>query len=282
MTAHPARRRIHAALAVAVLAALGSRSEARDPVLVDAEVAAYGGTTSANLPPYTSVCGVFPPHVGTTLGGVGARVRLRYRTDANRPTNGFAATVHGAVEHRANELLRPGSGGERNVPPDQLMGGGAVAVGYEGRLFGLQLGVGAREVYGRAVYPCGSSSCYRDAMYPSTYVAFYPQMMSRIGPAVGPHGEVGFGAYTAVATLRPGFYAGFGYEWPGGQELAVRLVSQSSTSSLFDLNLDARFDLSGAVPVGERVRVGLGAAVINGAERIDYEGRATVAVRFGR
>lgn len=77
--------------------------------------------------------------------------------------------------------------------------------------------------------------------------------------------------------LRPGAHVGVGYTTRTGFDVNARCGLQNTVGSTGNL----RCDLSGVVPLGDRVSVGLGGAVVDNDSRVDFDGRATLAVRFG-
>jgi hypothetical protein len=265
-------------VACGMFAAFTSQSEAQDRHSVDAEVAPYGGTTSGHLPSRGGCA--FAPTVGTTFAGVGGRVRFRQHADDNR-TRGLSVTAQGAVEQQSSTLRAAGSDMQRAVPDDQPMGAGGVHVGYDWRYVGFHAGVIAREVVGEPSVPCSSGSsdaaCLAGATYPRTDVTLFPDVRVRGGPSDGLHGEVGVGAYTPAMLLRPGVHIGLGYSTRAGHDVTARCGVQSTVGD----DRALRCDLSGAMPIGERVTVGLGGAVVPSDERVNFDARASVTVHFG-
>ncbi|MDB4928520.1 MAG: hypothetical protein JWM10_1004 [Myxococcaceae bacterium] len=273
------RRWVRVALVAGVAAAFTSRGEAQQGVAVDVEASPYGGSTSGRLPP-SGVC-AYSPRVGTAFGGLGARARVRLMDDGNDRHHGLAVTAQAAVEAQSHTLLAPGSDGQVNIPRDQAMAGGSLAVGYDWRYVGLQLGVGAREYHDNPDSPCttatGAPSCIRAAQYTSTRALFYPDVALRVGRAAGFHVDAGFGAYTPAVLLRPAGFMSLGYATNAGHELAIRCSAQAVGSGDFS----PRIDLSGAWPIGRRVIVGAGVAAVSSERRVDVDGRASVTLRFG-
>lgn len=274
-----ARRVALATVACGMFAAFTSQSEAQDRLSVDVEATPYAGTTSGHLPSRGGCA--FAPSVGTTFAGVGGRARLRQHADDNR-TRGLSVTAQGAVEHQSNTLREPGSDMQRAVPADQVMGATGVTVGYDWRYVGFHAGVIAREVYGDPSVPCdastmGSSACLAQATYPRTDVTLFPDLRLRGGPSDGLHGEVGVGAYTPAMLHRPGAHVGVGYSTRAGHDLTARCGVQSTVGD----DRALRCDLSGALPLNEVVTLGLGGAVVNSDERVNFDARASVTVHFG-
>jgi len=279
MTMPSTRRRTLATLCLGVAAAFTSRSEAFPPRSVEIEATPHGGRTSGYLPPGGGCA--FAPMAGTRFGGLGARVRVRQALATTSPTS-VVLIAQGAVESQANTLIAPGSEGERNVPPDQIMGAGSIAVGLDTRLFGVHLGVGAREVYGDPVPTvdpaCVAPACRTSPTYPNNRVQVFPEARLRVGFLDGFYGDASLGAYTPHMTLRPGLQAGLGYATRAGYSVALRYGVQVVHSD----SAGQRVDLSGTLPVTERVSVGVGIAAVNNDARVDFDGRASVMVRFGQ
>ena len=279
MTTPSTRRRTLATLCLGVAAAFTSRGEAIPQRSLEIEATPHGGRTSGYLPPGGGCA--FAPMAGTRFGGLGGRVRLRQPLSTTTPTS-VVVIAQGAVESQANTLIAPGSEGERNVPPDQFMGAGSVAVGLDTRLFGVHLGVGAREVYGLPVPTidpaCVAPACRTSPTYPHNRLQVFPEARLRVGFLDGFYGDASVGAYTPHMTLRPGLQAGLGYATRAGHSVAlhygVQLVHSDSAGQ--------RVDLSGTLPVTERVSVGVGVAAVNNDARVDFDGRASVTVRFGQ
>ena len=279
MNPPPRTRRVAlATVACGMFAAFTSRSEAQDRLSVDVEATPYGGTTSGHLPSRGGCA--FAPTVGTTFAGVGGRARLRQHADDDR-TRGLSVTAQGAVEHQSNSLHAQGSDMQRAVPGDQAMGAAGVHVGYDWRYVGFHAGVIAREVNGEPSVPCDSGSadpaCLARATYPGTRVTVFPDLRVRGGPSDGLHGEVGVGAYTPAMLHRPGVHIGLGYSTRAGHDLTARCGVQSTVGD----DRALRCDLSGALPVHERVTLGLGGAVVPSDERVNFDARASVTVHFG-
>ena len=140
----------------------------------------------------------------------------------------------------------------------------------------------AREVYGGPSIPCvsaapGEPSCASRATYPRTEMAFFPDARLRGGPSDGLHGEVGVGAYTPAMLHRPGVHIGLGYSTRAGHDLTARCGVQSTVGD----DRALRCDLSGALPLNEVVTLGLGGAVVDSDERVNFDARASVTVHFG-
>jgi hypothetical protein len=275
----PLRRRVVlVTVACSMFAAFTSPSAAQDRNSIELEAAPYGGTTSGRLPS-RGAC-AFAPSVGTTFGGIGAKVRYRQHPHDNR-TRGFSVTAQGAIEQQSNTVLAAGSDMQRSVPDDQRMGAGGVNVGYDWRLVGFHAGLIAREVIGAPSIRCAGrndfTECLAEATYPDTRVAPFPDARVRLGPSEGFHGEVGVGAYTPAMLLRPGAHIGFGYATREGHDVTVRCGAQFNVG----FHGGGRCDLSGAMPVSENVTLGLGGAVAPGDDRVNFDARASVTVRFG-
>ncbi len=282
---HSSRRWTLAALAAGVFAAFTSRSEANNPVEVELSATPYGGTTSGQLPARAGGC-AFAPTVGTTFAGVGGGVRVRQRASRNDPTRGLTVAAQGAVEYQRNDLRSEGSDHQTAIPADQPMAAGSVTVGYDWRWFGVRAGALVREVYGDPEMPSGCDpytnmtsyeACLRGATYPHTRASVFPEVVLRGGASDGLHGEVGVGSYSPATLTRPGAFVGVGYTTRTGFDVTARAGVQNTVGETGS----QRYDLSGAVPLGDRVTVGVGGAVVNGESRVDFDGRATVSVRLG-
>lgn len=278
------RRWTHLTLAAATLAMFAPRTQAVPRTAVDVEVSPYGGRTSGELPG-GGIC-AFAPSVVTSFGGVGGRVRVRRRPEAEDPTTGWAASVQGAVEVQSHALTRVGSNGERTPPPDQTMVAGSFRMGGDWRYIGFHAGLGVRQVIGRPEYPCGaagvSPECGAAATYPNTGVSVYPDVGIRFGRSDGWHGVLLVGAPNVATLLRPGLHGGAGYTSRAGHEFAVRLGIQSNYPVLLFGNTNAaRFDVSGAWPLGRHVGIGVGAAMLTGEDRIDWDLRGSLIFRTG-
>lgn len=273
------RRWTFATLAVGVGVAFPSRGEAQHPVGVDVNVAPYAGRTSGRLPA-DGRPGSSGPVVGTTFGGFGARLRVRRLEATGDRTRGLVLAAQGAVEQQSHDLLADGSGGQEQIPPDQLMAAGSVTIGYEWRLVGFHVGVGGREVVGSPLVARFYNLCARcyQPTYPSTRVSFYPELRLRVGLSDGLYGDASLGAYTPGMALRPGLQVGLGYAARAGHGVALRYGVQSVVGTSFG----QRFDLAGSWALNERIAVGLGVAVVHSNTRVDLDGRATVTLRFGR
>ncbi len=273
------RRSTLSLLSAGIFAAFTSRSEAHDPTPVDVEAAAWGGTASGQLPARGGCA--FAPTVGTTLGGVGGRVRVRPIATRADPDHGWQMSAQGAVEYQSNTALAEGSDHQTAVPDNQPLAGGAVDVGYDWRYFGAHGGILVRQTYGAPEIPVndtGTEARPDQATYPNTTASAFPQVSLRGGPVDGFHGELGVGAYTPAMVMRPGLHAGLGYSTRSGYDVMGRCGLQSSTRDTGAL----RCDLSGAVPLNEQVSLGVGGAVVDSETRVDFDARASVIVRFGR
>jgi hypothetical protein len=287
MNTKSSRRVTLSLLAACVFAAFTSRSEAHNPVEVELSATPYGGSTSGNLPARGGCA--FAPSMGTTFGGLGAAARVRVRPDANDRTTGLTVAAQGAVEHQTNTLRTEGSDHQTAIPADQPMVAGSATVGYDWHYFGVRTGAIAREVYDEAQYPNGCDAfstsasaadqqrCLAGATYPRTRLHVFPEVVLRGGPSDGLHGEVGFGAYTPAMLLRPGAHVGIGYSTRAGHDLTARCGLQSTVGDTRGL----RCDVSGALPVSDRVTLGLGGAVVSTDARTDFDARGTVTVRLG-
>jgi hypothetical protein len=278
------RRWVRVALVLGVAAAFTSRGEAQQGAAVEVEATPYGGSATGHLPP-TGLC-AFSPTIGTAFGGLGARARVRAPSGVDNPAERWTATAQVAVEAQSHVLLAAGSDGQRNVPRDQAMAAGAVALGHDWRYVGFDVGLGAREVFNNPVTPSGASFAseadrHRAETYETTRGAFYPTASLRVGRLDGFHVETGFGAYSPALLLRPGLHLGIGYATAAGHEVMLRLGGQV-TSYDNVLNEPApRIDVSGAWPINRRVVLGAGVAAVTGEGRVDFDGRASVTLRFG-
>lgn len=276
------KRPRRAALALAVggmFAAFTSTSAAQQQrVGVDVEATPYGGTTSGHLPARGGCA--FAPTVGTTFAGVGGRVRYRQHADDDR-TRGLSVTAQGAVEYQAHTLRAPGSDMQRAVPDDGVAGAAGVSVGYDWRYLGFRAGVIGRQVVSDPTVPCDANSadaaCLARATYPNTHLSVFPDVTVRAGPSDGFHGELGAGAYTPAMLLRPGAHVGVGYSTRRGHDVTARCGFQSTVGDEFPF----RCDLSGSLPLNERVTVGAGGAVVNTEDRVNFDARASVTVHLG-
>jgi hypothetical protein len=278
-----ARRWMHAVLVAGIAGAFTARGEAQHPVAVDVEASPYGGTATGHLPP-TGTCG-FAPTIGTAFGGLGARARMRAPSGGEDPAERWTVTAQVAVEGQSQALLEPGSDGQRNIPRDQPMAAGSIALGHDWRYFGFDLGLGVREVFSDPVDARGVSFANevarrRAATYESTTGALYPVGNMRVGRVDGFHVETGFGAYSPVMLLRPAFHVGVGYATAAGHEVMVRVGNQVTSYDDVFHSASPRLDLSGAWPLTRRVVVGLGGGVVSNATRVDVDGRASVTLRF--
>lgn len=221
------------------------------------------------------------PMMGATYGGLGARVRVRQHDDPNDAQHGLAVTGQVAGEYRSHQLIEEGSDHQQGVPDNGVMAAGSLAVGYDWRHFGLHAGAALRSVYGPPSIPCDASTatadCLTRATYPTRDVAVFPDVTLSARFTGGLHTELGVGAYTPAMLLRPGAHVGIGYATPSGADVTARCGLQNVTT---DSNA-VRCDLSGALPVSDRVSLGLGGAVVPGDARVDFDGRATLSVRIG-
>lgn len=285
MSSPTVRRWTHLTLAAATLAMFAPRTQAGPRTAVDVEVSPYGGASSGELPG-GGVC-AFAPSVATSFGGVGGRVRVRRRAEADDPTTGWSASVQGAVEYQSHTLRREGSSGERTPPPNQTMLGGSLRLGGDWRYVGFHAGVGVSEAVGQPEYPCSPSSsstaCGAAATYPRTVPRVFPDVGIRFGRSDGWHGVFLVGVPNLATFMRPGVHGGAGYTSRDGHEFAARLGLQSNYSQVIFSNSTAlRFDVSGVWPVGRYVGIGGGFAFLTGDDRLDWDLRGSLVFHTGR
>jgi hypothetical protein len=265
-------------LLASVVVGFTARSEAQEPVAVDADVSPYVGRTSGELP-RDGRTGALAPTVGTDFVGLAARVEVRRLAGAGDRTRGLVFIAQGAFERQFNSLLAEGINFWEQIPDDQFRAAGAVAFGYAWRLVAFHVGVGVREVVGPPLVPTRytlCASCFQPT-YPSTRVSFFPDVGLRVGSADGLYGDVGIGIYAPAMALRPGLQVGLGYATRAGHGLAFHYGAQSTVGD----SLGHRFDLAGSWSPHARVVLGLGVAVVSNERRVDYDGRVTISVRLG-
>jgi hypothetical protein len=140
------------------------------------------------------------------------------------------------------------------IPGAQLLGAGRANVGYDWTYFGMRLGALAFQRW--------------DHGYDrSPTAAVLPDVEFRFARRAGFHAGVGFGAYDASTTFRPGGYHYVGYAgggWAADLRVGGHLV--------FDGQAGLRVDASVRYAISRVIAPGLGVA-LQSAEQISPEGR---------
>lgn len=263
-----------------------SRVAAAGPTRVDGE--GYAGSSVGQW-----TCG---PTARATYGGVGGHVRV-YTDDPSAPAPppedqpeengarepeiegalpplavhaetpeppvvnepyGFSLGAGGAGERRSFTRLAcnetPCSPKNDTIPSTQVLGAGRADLGYDWRYFGMRLGVMAFQRW-------------ENGYDSSTTVNVLPDVEFRFARRAGFHAGVGFGAYDASTSFRPGGYHSLGYtggDWDADVRIGGHLV--------FDGQAGLRLAASVRYSVSRVVAPGLGVA-ISSAEQIAPEGR---------
>ena len=174
---------------------------------------------------------------------------------------GLSLEAGGAGEHRSftriacNEV--PCSPKNDAIPPGQLLGAGHAGLGYDWKYFGLRFGALAFQRWSNGF----------DA---SPAVSVLPDIEFRFARRAGFHAGVGFGAYDASTTFRPGGYHFLGYtggDWDVDLRVGGHLV--------FDDEVGLRFAGAVRYAVTRGVAPGIGVAV-SSTQQVSPEGRLFV------
>lgn len=171
---------------------------------------------------------------------------------------GLSLEAGGAGEHRSftriacNEV--PCSPKNDAIPPGKLLGAGHAGLGYDWKYFGLRLGALAFQRWSNGF----------DA---SPSVSVLPDIEFRFARRAGLHAGVGFGAYDASSSFRPGGYHSLGYtggDWDVDLRVGGHLV--------FDDEVGLRLAASVRYAMSRVVAPGVGVA-ISSTQQVSPEGR---------
>lgn len=279
-----ARRRALLVSGVAVLAlSVGVQGWAEDATRVEIELEGHGGRTAGRPPAGCATA----PVLGIGYAGGGGRVRWRPRVSTAHPERGPEVVASGVVEHHTFDVVSPGSGGVRDVPPDRTFAAGSLSAGYTWHGFGIRGGATVFEAISGASIECpdGRTTSTGGVMVPCTPRALYgpprlmvlPELHLRIGPVEDLHVELGWGPYSIATTARPGVHVGFVIPLPARWQIALRGGYHYSTLN----DLHPRGDLSLHIPVHRRLRIEVGGALGGGAAGfVGGEGRVAAQVCF--
>jgi hypothetical protein len=171
---------------------------------------------------------------------------------------GFSIGAGGAGEHRSFTRIAcnetPCSPKNDAIPSAQLLAAGRADVGYDWRYVGLRVGVLAFQRWENG--------------YDSSPTAnVLPDIEFRFARRAGFHAGVGFGAYDASTSFRPGGFHTLGYTG-GGWDADLRVGGHL----VFDGQAGLRVAASVRYAISSVVSPGLGLAV-SSAEQVAPEGR---------
>ncbi len=171
---------------------------------------------------------------------------------------GFSFGAGGAGESRSFTRVlcseTPCSPNKDAIPKTQLLGAGRAGMGYDWKYFGMRLGALAFQRW-------------ENGYDGSPTANVIPDVEFRFARRAGFHAGVGFGAYDASTTFRPGGYHFLGY---AGGDWAVDL--RVGGHLVFDGQAGLRIDGSVRYALSRVVGAGLGVALQN-AEQNTPEGR---------
>ena len=175
--------------------------------------------------------------------------------------SGFSFGAGGAGEHRSFTRIAcnetPCSPKNDAIPPGQLLGAGRADLGFDWKYFGFRVGALAFQRW-------------ENGYDRSPTANVLPDVEFRFARRAGFHAGVGFGAYNASTSFRPGGYHTLGYTG-GGWNADLRIGGHL----VFDDQAGLRVDASVRYALGRVVAPGLGLAVST-AEQIAPEGRLFV------